>query len=223
MLSGSSCLAALSSRAGASLPKPEANATWPRSKFTRACWNSSRGLASAAASSSRALPNAPAFRLACAGPGCGRRTAPDPRSAPPIAGEMPRPRPSRRVPELARPIVPARPRRPHPARLRPRPGAKPAGPDRPADRSLRPAPHVSAAGRWTMPTGRLPSAPAGAGTGCGCRTPPGRPLTAGAAAWIGIPSRPAARQTRYWSPDGSAAASCRSCRVWSGRASSWRR
>ena len=37
-----------------------------------------------------------------------------------------------------------------------------------------------------------------------------------------MPSRPAARHTSDRSPDGSAAASCSSRRVWSGRASSWR-
>ena len=67
--------------------------------------------------------------------------------------------------------------------------------------------------RRTTPTGRPPSGPADAGTGPGCRTPPGPPPPPAPPAWTGMPSRPAARQTSDGSPDGSAAASCTSRRV----------
>ncbi len=46
---GSSPRAAVNSNAGASLPKPEAKATWARTRSTRARWNSSSGPASAVA------------------------------------------------------------------------------------------------------------------------------------------------------------------------------
>ena len=44
----------------------EAKATWPRSRSTRARWNSSSGPASAVATSPSAASNAPAWKLACA-------------------------------------------------------------------------------------------------------------------------------------------------------------
>ena len=50
---------------------------------------------------------------------------PDRRSAAPSARGTPRPRPARRGPGLGLRTVPARPRHPHPGRLRPRPGARP--------------------------------------------------------------------------------------------------
>ena len=61
-------LGCLQQQRGASLPGACANATCPRSKYTRALANSSSGPASAVATSSSALPNAPACAAASVRP-----------------------------------------------------------------------------------------------------------------------------------------------------------
>ena len=60
--------AAVNSSGGASLPKPDANATWALTRSTRARWCPSIGAASAVASTASAAANAPACTLACAAP-----------------------------------------------------------------------------------------------------------------------------------------------------------
>ena len=95
-------MAALSSSGGASLPRVDANAIWPRSRSTWACWSSVSGPASAMARSRSAASTAPAWRLAsCRGERAPRRGAWARASAPPRVRGRPRPRPSRRGPAPA--------------------------------------------------------------------------------------------------------------------------
>ena len=63
---GSRARAAVNNSGGASLPKPDANATWARTRSTRARWCPSIGAASAVASTASAAANAPACTLAWA-------------------------------------------------------------------------------------------------------------------------------------------------------------
>ena len=106
---------------------------------------------------------------------------------------------------------------------RPAPDGRPADPDRATARSPRPAPRAVAAARPAAPTGRRPNGPADAGPAPGRRTRP-EPVSTAGRARPDTDAQPVGGLPRSArSPDGSAAASCSSRRVWAGRASSWRR
>ena len=212
-------LAALSNSAGASLPRLVTNASWARTRSTRACWKSLCGPVSATVSRSCAASNAPVWTLACAA-----ASAREARCAGSSVSIVAR---SRNAAAAASP-----PRaRARPAERSSSAATSSSGPGEACAR-CQARRSGSSCGSVTSAKARCISClwwikaeryAAERTSGCRNRTPvpnSARPAsTAGAAASAPIPTRSAARHTSERSPVGSAAASSSSRRVWSGSAS----
>ena len=154
----------------------EANATWPRSRSTRARWNSSSGPASAVASRAQSRVERAGLEARLRR---GQRAIRAPRRDPPVSATA-RSQERRRGGEPATSLRPAgralelrrRPARQGPPR--PRPDATPGGPDRPPDRSPPPAPDGPPGAPPPSLTDTPPSAPADGGTSPARRSPAAR-------------------------------------------------